>query len=263
MKIEKSDRYALIGTVVFSAIVLFLLFNLSMKFIQPPQEEQEVTFEEQLVEEHLFEPTPPAEVLSTDNSSGAKGANAAPASTPKVAPQTQSPKPKASTQPNIKTQNVESSYKLAQAQKEAKRKEEEEQQKKLAIENARKADEAAARARSAFANTTNATGTDREGSGNATSGSGTGVSVSGVGGRGTKSLPRPQYTVDESGIVVIGITVDASGNVIKTEVQLKGTTTSSRELRKAAENAAKQTKFTADPGANNVTGAVTYRFNLR
>jgi len=78
---------------------------------------------------------------------------------------------------------------------------------------------------------------------------------------GSGGLKRPAYTVQEEGRVVVTITVDPSGNVVATSIN-KRTNTVNPELRKAAEEAARATKFNAVAGPNNQTGTITYYFTL-
>ena len=82
-----------------------------------------------------------------------------------------------------------------------------------------------------------------------------------LGGRGIRgSLPRPAFSVNESGIVVVTITVDEAGKVINAIVG-QGTTTPSTHLRNAAINAAKKALFESKQGQATQTGTITYRFD--
>lgn len=102
--------------------------------------------------------------------------------------------------------------------------------------------------------------------GNATQGKPTGVGSYGtwdLGGRDMLGeLPRPQYSIQEEGRVVVTITVDPEGNVIDTRINNR-TNTTNLQLRQAAEQAAKRTKFNAIGGENNQTGTITYYFKLK
>lgn len=75
-------------------------------------------------------------------------------------------------------------------------------------------------------------------------------------------LPRPSYSIQEEGRVVVTITVDPEGNVIDTRINNR-TNTTNLQLRQAAEEAAKKTKFNAVDGKNNQTGTITYYFKLK
>lgn len=102
--------------------------------------------------------------------------------------------------------------------------------------------------------------------GNATQGKSTGVGSYGtwdLGGRDMLGeLPRPSYSIQEEGRVVVTITVDPEGNVIDTRINNR-TNTTNLQLRQAAEQAAKKTKFNAIGGENNQTGTITYYFKLK
>ena len=102
--------------------------------------------------------------------------------------------------------------------------------------------------------------------GNATQGKATGVGSYGtwdLGGRDMLGeLPRPSYSIQEEGRVVVTITVDPEGNVIDTRINNR-TNTTNLQLRQAAEQAAKKTKFNSIGGENNQTGTITYYFKLK
>lgn len=93
--------------------------------------------------------------------------------------------------------------------------------------------------------------------------SGGGISYD-LGGRGHISLPKPSYTSDKEGRVVVTITVDQEGNVIKAVAGARGTTVSDLELFKRAEEAAKRSKFKQQGDApERQTGSITYLFVKR
>lgn len=98
--------------------------------------------------------------------------------------------------------------------------------------------------------------------GNPGSGGGQGVSYK-LNGRSSKKLPKPANTHTEQGKVVVTITVDQQGNVIKANPGAKGTTTSSQKLWKLAKDAALKAKFDINPGAPaEQKGTITYSFIL-
>ena len=84
-----------------------------------------------------------------------------------------------------------------------------------------------------------------------------------LGGRsvGSGGLKQPKYIVDESGTVVVNITVDPNGNVIAAEVG-QGTNTGNSSLRQESIKAARNTKFNAISTPNNQQGTITYKFIL-
>lgn len=93
---------------------------------------------------------------------------------------------------------------------------------------------------------------------------GTGNTVSLTGRTIVGSLPRPSYTNQEEGNVVIEIKVDRSGNVTSASILEKGTTTTNATLRNAARSAALKAKFSSsETSAVEQTGTITYRFRLQ
>lgn len=76
-------------------------------------------------------------------------------------------------------------------------------------------------------------------------------------------LPSPVYKgIQDEGRVVVTITVNPEGNVINTKINNR-TNTTNLQLREAAEEAAKKTKFNAVNSRNNQTGTITYYFKLK
>lgn len=91
-------------------------------------------------------------------------------------------------------------------------------------------------------------------------GKGPGISFS-LNGRNAKSLPKPDYTSNEQGNVVVKIWVNNNGEVTRVEAGQRGTTTSDRALWKQAENAAMRARFSPDANApEDQTGSITYKF---
>lgn len=77
-------------------------------------------------------------------------------------------------------------------------------------------------------------------------------------------LPRPSYSVQESGTVVVKITVDQYGKVVTAIPGAQGTTVSSKDLWNEARKAAMKAKFNMDADAPAETeGTITYKFNLK
>jgi TonB family protein len=76
-------------------------------------------------------------------------------------------------------------------------------------------------------------------------------------------LPRPEYPIEEQGKVVVNITVDKNGNVIRAEATPSGSTFQNKELWRAAERAAYKAKFNKAPeAAAEQHGSITYHFKL-
>ena len=94
--------------------------------------------------------------------------------------------------------------------------------------------------------------------GNGGKGNGTGYDL---GGRGAKSLHRPNDDFSEEGIVVVDIWVNRSGQVTRAEVATKGTTLINSDMRQKAKQAALRSTFAADPDApEEQHGTITYTF---
>ena len=79
---------------------------------------------------------------------------------------------------------------------------------------------------------------------------------------GAGGLPRPAYTIQEEGKIVINITVNPKGNVIFAEIG-RGTNIDNASMRKSALEAAKRATFNSISGANNQSGTITYVYKLK
>ena len=101
-----------------------------------------------------------------------------------------------------------------------------------------------------------------EGSGKGSGGEGGGSGISfSLAGRGSKSLPLPTATSSENGSIVVEIRVDQEGNVVFAKAVWKGTTLTDTNLWRRCEQAAKKSKFTANPDAPELQkGTITYIF---
>lgn len=94
--------------------------------------------------------------------------------------------------------------------------------------------------------------------GNGGKGNGTGYDL---GGRGAKSLHRPNDDFSEEGIVVVDIWVNRQGKVTRAEVATKGTTVINSDMRNKAKQAAMRSSFASDPDApEEQHGTITYTF---
>ena len=95
------------------------------------------------------------------------------------------------------------------------------------------------------------------------SGTGPGVSFSLLN-RSPLSLPKPSYNSEKSGKVVVDITVDESGKVIKAIAGGRGTTVQDKSLFEQAEAAARKAKFNpSSTGDKKQIGTLTYSFIRR
>lgn len=93
------------------------------------------------------------------------------------------------------------------------------------------------------------------------SGGGSGYSLN-----GRKALSKPKPNSDcsnETGTVVVQVTVDKNGNTISAVPGFKGTTITAKCLREQARMAAMNTKWSPDQNAaTKQTGTITYNFSL-
>lgn len=77
-------------------------------------------------------------------------------------------------------------------------------------------------------------------------------------------LPKPEYSIEKSGTVVVKIYVDQYGKVTGARAGAEGTTVVDKELWKAAEQAALKARFSVSDKAPAVQeGTITYIFRLR
>ena len=94
--------------------------------------------------------------------------------------------------------------------------------------------------------------------GNGGKGNGTGYDL---GGRGAKSLHRPDDDFSEEGRIVVDIWVNRNGQVVRAEVATKGTDIINNAMRQKAIQAAKRSTFASDPDApEEQHGTITYTF---
>lgn len=92
------------------------------------------------------------------------------------------------------------------------------------------------------------------------SGGGSGYSL---GNRKALSKPAPKYTCNESGKVVVEVSVDRNGNTINAVAGIKGTTNTAKCLLDQARIAAMNTKWDASNYApEKQVGKIVYNFNL-
>lgn len=83
-------------------------------------------------------------------------------------------------------------------------------------------------------------------------------------GRKAQALPVPNFNIQEEGKVVVEIVIDRSGNVIKANPGVRGSTTTSTYLLNKAKESALKAKFTANPDApEEQRGTIVYNFFLK
>jgi TonB family protein len=209
-----------------------------------------------------------------------------PSTTPEeIVPQpvTKPTQPKAQSKPNTPpiTQNLEQTAAIESAKRQQQEKErieaaQEAAKAKAAEEERKRLDAINKQVSGAFSaggsgqsQGTGQTGSGIQGDPNSTSpvGSPTGSGGYGefnLGGRtlGAGGLPRPAYSIQEEGRIVISITVDPQGNVIFAEIG-KGTNIDNGNMRKSALEAARKAKFNSISGNNNQSGTITYKYSLK
>lgn len=105
------------------------------------------------------------------------------------------------------------------------------------------------------------------GKGSDNSSIGTGLGSKGISfslkGRKSSSVPIPSYNLQESGRVIVEITVNKRGIVTNARPGMPGSTTTSPALYDAAKKAAMKAKFNADPSAPEFqNGKISYTFFL-
>lgn len=280
MKFNQDDIYGLVGTIGFHIVILLILWFSVLKTIIPEEDGGIlVNFGNVNVAAGTFEPKYTGQQLPQETT---------PPPTPEPTPKVEAPKEELVTQDleESVTINEAKKKKEEQRKKEEKRKEEQEKErirkeeaekKRLAEEQRKKEEAINNRVAGAFgmgnAAGNNqgdaATGTGNQGSpfGNSDHGANEGVGGYGsfnLNGRsiGAGGLPRPAYTIQEEGKIVINITVDPKGNVIFTDIG-KGTNIDNASMRKSALDAAKRAKFNSINGANNQSGTITYLYKLK
>ena len=82
-------------------------------------------------------------------------------------------------------------------------------------------------------------------------------------GRNSISIPKPKYNLQESGKVVVEVTVDRNGKVTNARTGMPGSTTGNITLLEAAKKAALKAIFNSDSKAPAYQrGTITYHFQL-
>jgi TonB family protein len=274
MNVTKEEIYGYIGSSIFCLLIVLLLFLTVIKTtVKSGEEGILVSFGNVDMSAGTFEPRSgtPQNQISTP---------------PPVRQQTPQPEIPPVTQPRTQnnaapviTQNTENTVAIETA-----RREREERERQEAAQRAQQAKEEEERRRieainqqisGAFGSSatgqnqsgTGTTGTGIQGDPNSTtsagSPTGTGYGEFNLGGRtlGAGGLPRPAYTAQVEGRIVLNITVDTNGNVIFAEIG-RGTTIENTSMRSAAIEAARKAKFNRISGNNNQSGTITYRYRL-
>lgn len=276
MTIKKSDIYATIGTIAVCVLVLLILLYCGMSASRDQAAEGiEVSFG---YEDDGFGAT----YESADEAQPAEPVAASRPAEPNAAPNvdenlmTQRDESLALAQEKKRRQEQEKARLLAE-QRERERKAAEEQAAKEQAERERKAAEKAKRDAENKAKAEKAGSLASVFGKDAGNGSGTttGDSMQGnpvgsgtvgnngwsLSGRTLRSgLPRPAYTGNDVGRIVVKIRVDRNGNVTEASVDPGASNITNKELRDASVEAAKKVKFSA--GGDIAFGTITYRFAI-
>lgn len=291
MKFNKDDIYGIAGTVAFHLAILLILWFTVLKTIIPEEDSGVlVNFGNVNSSAGTFEPKNTGQELPQETTT--------PPPPPVPVPKVEAPKEELVTQDVEESVAIENAKK--KKKKEEQRKKEEDSRKRKEVEDQRKEvedqrkkeeadkkrlEEERRKKEQAISNRVagafgiggaegNSQGDAESGTGNqgspfGNSDHGVGEGVGGYGsfnlnGRsiGAGGLPRPAYTIQEEGRIVINITVDPKGNVLFAEIG-KGTNIDNTSMRKSALDAAKRAKFNSISGANNQSGTITYLYKLK
>ncbi len=299
---DTNRRYGIIGTIVFHALILLLLIFFGLKSIPQEEEGILINFGDSVtalgdqepppsVSEKTVEPTPPPpakepepvktepvkEEVKTQDFDEAPEIKSA-EQKKKEADKKKQLEAERKKQEELDRQRKEEQERIRKEEAERKRIEDEARKKRE--EQERQAADARNKVSGAFGKKPTGTGNsegDTKGTGNqghvtgdpnSTNRTGSGLGNSGSGfdltGRSLiGGLPKPQYNIQEEGIVVVEITVDRNGNVVAAVPILRGSTTQNNYLQSKAVEAAKKAKFNADKNTSAYQkGTITYHFVL-
>lgn len=260
MKITQEKVYGWIGSASMVGLLLLLLLFVSLRSLQPDEDEGGVLVNFGYVDEAAGTFEPAGEYVPQEQTQAAKP-------TPSLTTPDQS---------SI-TQRTEESIALAQ-EKKAKAQQAEQERLQREAEQRKKREEQERiqninqQMAGAFGSNPGSQGTaqgqGKQGSteGNANTGLDQGIGGYGnfsLAGRslGAEGLPKPAYVAAESGVIVVSITVNPQGEVIATGIA-RGTTIDNAAMREAALKAARKAKFNRIDGLNNQSGTITYRYRL-
>lgn len=296
MKEKDYKKQGIIGTIVYHSIILLLLLFFGMQSIIEEEEGLLVNFgnsetgygaeelrqsqSESVQESQPITPPPPQSQpeIAEPNTENVNTQDFEEAAALKEEQK------KKQEQERIEKERKRQQQLEAQRKKEAeerKKRAEAEAERKRQEELARQKAEANSRVKNAFGSSSSGSNSSSEGN---TSGSGnqgyvtgdpnsknrtgsgqgsTGIGYSLSGRSPIGSLPKPGYSIQEEGIVVVQIRVDKSGKVTQATPILKGSTTQNSTLWDLARKAALKAKFNTDSNAPIFQeGTITYHFVL-
>lgn len=252
--ISKERIIAILATVLIHALLFWLLYELVITKPEKQEENSSVILGE--FEDVFGEDFEITEVDVAEDASAVSQPEAAVSETvPEPEPARVEPLVTADEE-SVPTPKVEEN----KAKEEELRKAKEEADRKAKEEADRKAkEEADNKAKKAFGN---------KGSGaSANIGSPDGNSsvgvVANVSGRSHTYLATPgKKQVNDEGVIVVNVTVEADGTIKNAVVNNSKTTISNNELRNDAVNAAKKSTFNVIQGVDKAEGTITYRYKL-
>ena len=94
-------------------------------------------------------------------------------------------------------------------------------------------------------------------------GSGDGIAYD-LGGRGAKSIAAPSKEFSEEGTIVVNIKVDREGRVVEATIQYKGSNLYNKDMQESALRAARNSIFNKDENAPEIqSGTITYNYDIR
>ena len=288
----KHKQKSTVITSVLMAILLFLILNFGMQYLDPPEEIGiAVNFGTTEVGSGNIQPTEPIKaapqeelVEETEVEEVVEEVEETPV---------EESKPDAAEE-KILTQESEESIRIKQAEIAKRKAEEAEKKKQQEVERKEKARKAAAeklrkeqeakrnKLDALMGGVSNSDGTASGGEGNDNqagdkgnpNGDPNASGYYGNGGGGTggnyrltnrKALakPKPTYDCNEEGRVVVSISVDKTGKVFSAQPGVKGTTNSASCLLRRAKEAALKTRFNSDSNApTKQVGSIIYNFTL-
>jgi TonB family protein len=283
MNITREKTIGFVGSVIFCLLIfLILYFTVLNALVKSGEEGVLVNFGTVDLSAGTFSPNKGNEPTITEPAPPKPEPQAVKpqVSQPVIQPSVPKTQPKPNTPPI--TQNIEQTAAIEAAKQKQQEKDrleaEQRAAKAKAEEEQRKRDAINQQVSGAFGSGSGSSGQQNQGAGQTGSGiqgnpqstSTTGVPTGGgygefnLGGRtlGAGGLPRPAYSVQEEGRIVINITVDPKGNVIFAEIG-KGTNIDNGNMRNAALEAARKARFNSTSGNNNQSGTITYKYSLK
>lgn len=252
--ISKERIIAILATVLIHALLLWLLYELVITKPEKQEENSSVILGE--FEDVFGEDFEITEVdVAEDASAVSQPEPAVSETVPEPEPAHAEPLVTADEE-SVPTPKVEEN----KAKEEELRKAKEEADRKAKEEADRKAkEEADNNAKKAFGNKGSGASANQ---GSPDGNSSVGV-VANVSGRSHTYLATPgKKQVNDEGVIVVNVTVEADGTIKNAVVNNSKTTISNNELRNDAVNAAKKSTFNVIQGVDKAEGTITYRYKL-